>query len=130
MIDARVLVAAALVASPAAWRASQGLLSVSEAMTRYLLVAAGCVLLSMLVRSLWPLLSGEAASTTPEAALREAAAAGLLADGSGAEGGLALDTTTELGSLDDAFGAEDLGAFGGFSAFDDLGGAEPESALS
>lgn len=108
MIDGRVLVVAALVASPAAYRSAQGLLSPGEAMTRYLLVAMGCVLVSMLVRALWPLVAGTDVATPAEAALREAAAGP--AKGEEALGG--------LDAADDD--AEDLEGFGGFNAFDDL----------
>lgn len=58
IVDAKVLVIAALVASPAAYRASQGLLSVDEALTRFFLVAVACAATAMVVRSLWTLLAG------------------------------------------------------------------------
>lgn len=108
MIDGRVLVVAALVASPAAYRSAQGLLSPGEAMTRYLLVAMGCVVVSMLVRALWPLVAGTGAATPAEAALREAAAG--TARSEDRSGG--LDTPGD--------DTDDLEGFGGFSAFDDL----------
>lgn len=106
MIDARLLAVAALVASPAAYRSAQGLLSPAEAMTRYLLVAAGCVLVSMLVRAIWPLVSGADAEAQADAALHET-------------GQPVADDVAGLSALDDA---NSLDGFGGFSAFDD---AEP-----
>jgi hypothetical protein len=108
VIDARVLVVAALVASPAAYRTAQGLLSVSEAMTRYLLVALGCVVVSVVVRALWPLVAGPDEEAATEAALREAAAL------------LPADGPAETAVLGDAQELDDLDGFGGFSAFDDL----------
>lgn len=64
LIDVRVLIAAALLVAPAAWQASQGLLSVDEVLTRYLLVALGCTVLTAVVRAVWPVLAGE--STEPQ----------------------------------------------------------------
>ncbi|HJQ06726.1 MAG TPA: hypothetical protein VJ872_14845 [Nocardioides sp.] len=69
-IDARLLLLAALIASPAAYRSSQGLLSPSTALDRFLLIAAGCVALSAVLRTIWPLVIGDntpAASVTPPA---------------------------------------------------------------
>lgn len=63
LIDLRVLLIASVVASPAAWRAQQGLLSVDQAMTRYLLVVLACTATAVLVRAVWPVLAG----TTPSA---------------------------------------------------------------
>ena len=111
MFDGRLLLVAALVASPAAWRATQGVVSVSEAMTRYLLIALGCVVVSVVVRALWPLVAGEpAAGTTPG----QPALAGQPTT-AGAEG---LDATAVLpGDLD-------VEGFGALSAFDDLDSLE------
>lgn len=113
MIDARLLAVAALVASPAAYRSAQGLLSPGEAMTRYLLVAFGCVLVSVLVRAVWPLVSGPDTAAAAEAALR-AAEADSQPDGRDSQAGFG-----DLGDLG-AAGDDDLEGFGGFSAFDDL----------
>jgi hypothetical protein len=71
LIDVRVLVVAALLVTPAAWQASQGLLSVDQVLTRYLLVALGCTAVLAFVRTVWPVLSGELAE---QAAAEEAAA--------------------------------------------------------
>ena len=64
LIDARVLIAAALLVTPAAWQARQGLLSVDEVLTRYLLIALGCTLLMVVIRSVWPLVAGESPAAT------------------------------------------------------------------
>lgn len=63
-IDARLLLLAAVIASPAAYRSSQGLLSPSAALDRFLLIAAGCLVLSAVLRMVWPLVVGE---STPRA---------------------------------------------------------------
>ncbi|GAA4810546.1 hypothetical protein ACFQ0K_15295 [Nocardioides caeni] len=73
IIDVKVLVVAALVASPAAWRASQGLLSVDEAITRFLLVMLACMVTATLVRAVWPILAGPMPSSSEPAALEEGA---------------------------------------------------------
>ncbi|WP_370288748.1 hypothetical protein [Nocardioides sp.] len=65
IIDGKVLLIAALVCSPAIYRASQGLLSVDEVLQRYLFVALACAATAMLVRALWPLLAGPVAKPTP-----------------------------------------------------------------
>lgn len=128
MIDARVLLVAALVASPAAYRTTQGLLSVSEAMNRYLLVALGCILVSALVRAFWPLVAGvDPAGTTTEAARLQAAAASGGALPAGDLGGVGdLSGSGDLGGLAALDDAEDLGGFGGFSAFEDLEPADTQ----
>ncbi|GAB3860906.1 hypothetical protein GCM10028801_24270 [Nocardioides maradonensis] len=64
-IDVRLLLLAAVIASPAAYRSSQGLLSPSTALDRFLLIAAGCVALSAVLRTIWPLVVGD---TPPSAA--------------------------------------------------------------
>lgn len=64
-IDARVLLVALVVASPAAVRVSQGLLSLDEMLVRYLMIAAGCAVVGTLVRWSWPLIAGD--TSTPEA---------------------------------------------------------------
>lgn len=58
IIDVKILVIAALVASPAAYRASQGLLTVDQAITRFLLVTVACMATAMVVRAVWPILAG------------------------------------------------------------------------
>lgn len=65
LIDLRVLFVAALVASPAAYRASQGLLTIDQALTRFLLVALACTAVSTLVRAVWPMVAGPAPEPAP-----------------------------------------------------------------
>lgn len=65
LIDGRVLLVAALLVTPAAWQASQGLLSVDQVLTRYLLVALGCTAVLALVRSVWPVLAGVSVDDSP-----------------------------------------------------------------
>lgn len=65
LIDLRVLLVAALVASPAAYRASQGLLTVDQALTRFLLVVLACTAVSTLVRAVWPMVAGPAPEPVP-----------------------------------------------------------------
>ncbi|WP_435768389.1 hypothetical protein [Nocardioides sp. SYSU DS0651] len=144
LVDVRVLLVAALVASPAAYRTAQGLLSVSEAMTRYLLVALGCVVVSVVIRALWPLVIGtDVTDSSPGSLGTDAAGAGALGSTAGLDGldGLGsmdgLDGLDGLGALDAGpaagTGLEQLGqlgqldeldGFGGFSAFDDLDSLE------
>lgn len=62
MLDLRVFLVAAVLASPAVFRAADGTLPMEEALTRVLLVMLGATAVSLLVRTLWPLLAG----TTPE----------------------------------------------------------------
>ncbi len=59
LIDLRVLLAAAVMASPAAYLASQGLLSVDQALTRFVVVLVACTAVTALLRALWPLVAGE-----------------------------------------------------------------------
>ena len=54
-----------LVASPAAYRFSQGLLTVDQALTRFLLVALACTAVSTLVRAVWPMVAGPAPEPVP-----------------------------------------------------------------
>lgn len=93
LVDARILVIAAVVGSGAAFRVTQGLLSVDEMLTRYVVVALGCVAASVLVRVLWPVLSGETAQGEIATDLETAAAA------AGLEG-VDLDGLSELAALD------------------------------
>jgi hypothetical protein len=72
LVNGWVLVVAALVASPVWHLLSEGLLSVEEAMTRYLLVALATVAAWAGVRRLWPV----AGEPSPSAAPVEDAAAG------------------------------------------------------
>lgn len=58
LIDARVLLAAAVLVAPAVYRASQGLLTLDQVLTRYLLLALGCTVALSVGRGLWPLLAG------------------------------------------------------------------------
>jgi len=58
MLDLRVVLAAAVLASPAVVRAADGTLPMEEALTRVLLVMLGAAVLSLLVRTVWPLLAG------------------------------------------------------------------------
>lgn len=58
LIDARVLLAAAVLVAPAVYRASQGLLTLDQVLTRYLFLALGCTVALAVGRGLWPLLAG------------------------------------------------------------------------
>lgn len=71
LIGLPVLLVAALVASPAAYRASQGLLTVDQAIVRFLLVAVACVAASLLVRGVWPLVAGPIPTKGPDPATTE-----------------------------------------------------------
>lgn len=121
LVDGRVLVVAALVASPAAYRATQGLLSLTEAMTRYLLIALGCVLVSVVVRALWPVVAG------PDRAGAGAAGAG--APGASSTPGGHADAGATGVVLDDGADApfDSLGSLGdldSFGSFDELDALE------
>lgn len=97
LIDARLLVIALAVSSPAIFRLTQGMVSVTEVLTRYLVVAVGCVGTGAVVRWVWPLLSGE--RPDPVDPLREAIAAGLAsAPSSTAPGDDPLGELGDLGS--------------------------------
>lgn len=61
LIDVRVLVVAAIVSAPAAYRAGQGLLTPDQALGRFLVVLAGCTALMVVLRAAWPLVAGETA---------------------------------------------------------------------
>lgn len=63
LIDARVLLAAAVLVAPAVYRASQGLLTLDQVLTRYLFLALGCTVALAVGRGLWPLLAGTDATT-------------------------------------------------------------------
>jgi hypothetical protein len=125
LVDARLLVVAALVASPAAYRSAQGLLSVSEAMTRYLLIALGCVIVSVVVRLLWPVLAGEDPVAVPRGG-SDGAGPGFAVLDEGVEPLDALDSPGAVGTLG-TFDEGDVDGFAGFSAFDDLDALELSS---
>lgn len=66
MLDLRVFLVAAVLASPAVVRAADGTLPMEEALTRVLLVMLGATVVSLLVRTLWPILAGPAPEREPE----------------------------------------------------------------
>lgn len=59
LLDLRVLVVAAVVSAPAAYRAGQGLLTPDQALGRFLVVLLGCTALMAVLRAAWPLVAGE-----------------------------------------------------------------------
>ncbi len=61
LLDLRVLLVAAVVSAPAAYRAGQGLLTPDQALGRFLVVLVGCTLLMAVLRAVWPLVAGEPA---------------------------------------------------------------------
>lgn len=69
LVDGRMLLVALIVCLPAGYRLTEGLVSLTDVLTRYLVVAIGCVLLAAVVRVLWPILSGESPPTTSAIAL-------------------------------------------------------------
>jgi hypothetical protein len=79
LVDVWLLIAALVVCVPAGFRLAQGMLSLTDLLTRYLLVALGCVALAAAVRWVWPMLSGQSptvpAKTTAPAPSPRAAAA-------------------------------------------------------
>ncbi|GAA3531098.1 hypothetical protein [Nocardioides daeguensis] len=116
LLDLRVFVLAALVASPAGFLLAQGELTLDEALTRLLVVMVGATAAAMAARTLWPLLAG----TTPE--LRDAVPDDVARDDLAFDGpafdGPAFDGLADPSALpeaelvDDLFGFEDLGSFG------------------
>ncbi len=62
LLDLRVLVVAAFVSAPAAYRAGQGLLTPDQALGRFLVVLVGCTALMVVLRAAWPLVAGEPAA--------------------------------------------------------------------
>lgn len=58
LLDLRVLVVAAVVSAPAAYRAGQGLLTPDQALVRFVVVLVGCTALMALLRAAWPLVAG------------------------------------------------------------------------
>lgn len=65
LVDGRMLFVALLVCSPAAYRLAQGMVSLTDVLTRYLVVAIGCVALAAVVRVVWPILSGDLPAGSP-----------------------------------------------------------------
>jgi hypothetical protein len=63
IIDARLMLLAFALASPAAYLSTQGLLSTDALLTRFLVIVVCCIGVSALVRTVWPLLLGD---PTPE----------------------------------------------------------------
>lgn len=98
MLDLRVFLLAALVASPAGFLAAQGELPLDEALTRLLVVMVGATAAALAVRTLWPLLAG------PGPELLETSAEELPAPGDWETG--TDEPEGEL--LDDLFGLDDL----------------------
>lgn len=74
-IDSKALLIAALIASPALYRAQQGLLSGTAVIERFGMIAAGSLALSIVVRTLWPILIGSDSPKPPAAAPAVAAPA-------------------------------------------------------
>lgn len=72
LLDLRVLVVAAVVSAPAAYRAGQGLLTPDQALGRFLVVLLGCTALMALLRMAWPLVAGEPVAATAAEAADEA----------------------------------------------------------
>ena len=89
LLDVRILVVAALVSAPAAYRASQGLLTPDEAVSRFLVVLVGCAALAMLLRVVWPMVAGETTTGTDSGT---ADGDGTGGDGAGGNDGAAGDT--------------------------------------
>lgn len=65
LIDVRVILVAAVMASPAAYRASQGLLTLDQALTRFGLVLLACAAVTGVLRALWPV-PAEPVAAEPE----------------------------------------------------------------
>ncbi|HWJ11101.1 MAG TPA: hypothetical protein VNS46_17105 [Nocardioides sp.] len=73
LIDLRVLLVAAVVSAPAAYRAGQGLLTPDQALGRFLVVLLGCTVLLVVLRAAWPLVAGEPAGVETDEAAAETA---------------------------------------------------------
>ncbi|TIC88330.1 hypothetical protein E8D34_05175 [Nocardioides sp. GY 10113] len=73
LVDGWTLLAAAVVASPAYWQLAQGMVSLTDALTRYLAVLAGCCVASLAIRGTWPVLIGPAGSSAKDTDARETA---------------------------------------------------------
>ncbi len=116
VLDLRVILVAAVVASPAVLRAAQGLLTVNEALIRVAMVVVGCLAVAAVVRSLWPLLAGVAAAESATASLPDPAS---VPPDQGVDTG--LDTGLDS-AFDSAFdvGVEDLAEPAGFDALPSL----------
>lgn len=131
LVDGRVLVVALAVSSPAVYRLAQGMVSLTDVLTRYLLVALGCVAAAALVRWVWPLLAGEPTDRADRTdALRDSVEAELARPGAATDlepgdplgelsGGL-----DELGGLDAAGATSADGTDGAATALLGLGGDE------
>lgn len=65
LVHGWMLVTAGLLASPALWLLGEGLVTTTDALMRYLIVLAACVAVSLGVRAVWPVLSGEPAKNEP-----------------------------------------------------------------
>ncbi len=113
MFDLRIFLLAALIASPAAFRAAEGQLSLDEALTRLLIVMVGATLAGLLVRTLWPLLSG---TTTGEAL--DANAESLLAGDLDASG--TFDVSSPFGGFDSGEAGHADDGLGDLLSFDDV----------
>lgn len=104
LVDARVLFVALVVCAPAGFQLMHGMLSLSDVLTRYLVVAVGCLAVSAVVRFVWPILSGELstpgtpASGAPRARGKSASSP---SRSTGATQDPAGDDAALLGSLDD-----------------------------
>lgn len=79
-IDGKALLIAALIASPALYRAQQGLLSGTAVLERFGMIAAGSLALSVVVRTLWPILIGSDSARPAAAAPAVVAPAATAAD--------------------------------------------------
>lgn len=66
LVNGPVLVLSALLASPAVVRLAQGLLTVTEMLTRYLIITAGCVTLWAVVRGLLQAVIGHPPAGAPD----------------------------------------------------------------
>lgn len=80
VVDGWVLLAAVLISAPAGYRLSQGLVSVTDVLVRFLLVTTGCALAFVLVRHAWAAIVGAPAEADP-APVDAGASAGGAADG-------------------------------------------------
>jgi hypothetical protein len=74
LVDGRMLLVALIVCLPAGYRLAEGLVSLTDVLTRYLVVAVGCIALAAVVRVVWPILSGESPAATSTLALAAARA--------------------------------------------------------
>ena len=75
LVDGRMLLMALVVCLPAGFRLAEGLVSLTDVLTRYLVVAIGCVVLGAVVRTVWPILSGDLSAPARTPALAAARSA-------------------------------------------------------